>query len=471
MLFRSESSRLPDRERRIRLRDALQALERAQAAAGGSSKASPASRLAVAGLAGIAGAAVGYAAMPGILLALPGFLIGAALGWWLGARLMSRPLEDSEDLEKAVIDYEYAAEALGWKALARADVKKKLEDSSQQESAALALRENARKEAAEAAEAVEKLAAEVESKDKALQEAMRARNSALATWGAATTHDVEERENLAKAAAEARQERLAEIRRSLGEPGLTEDSVGERVRLRVGELETGKDPSPEHGGLSENAVQAERKNAEHACREEEKRLERLLDDAHTAEKILSHGKGAVGDPVKLHAEMVDAERRIKNLKLWRDAGAEAHRTITELAGDLEYRVKNLVAEAGPLFKRLSGGRYGEVALTGESVFKKDSLTVTHSSLGPRPAGWMSSGAADLLWLSLRIALANRAFPGGGVMVLDEPFLTLDMERTKGAVDALLRDPELKGWQFLILTKDERTAELARAAGAKFFEMG
>ncbi|MFA5140257.1 MAG: AAA family ATPase [Elusimicrobiota bacterium] len=466
-----ESSKLPDRERRMRLRDALQVLEKAQAAAGRSPGTSPTARLVFASLAGVAGAAVGYAALPGLWLALPCFVIVFALGWWLGNKLMSRSSEDPESVEKACIDYEYAAEALGWKALALAEVKKKLEESSQQESAVLALQENARKEAQEAVAAVSRLADEVSSKDKALQEAMRSRNAALATWGAATTHDVEERENLAKAALQAKQERLSELRRSLGEPGLAEDAVGERVRLRVGELEAGKDPSAEHAKLSEKAVLAERRNLANSCRDEEKRLERLLDESHTAEKILNHGKGAVGDPAKLHAEMLDAERRLRNLKLWREAAAEAHRVIMELAGDLEYRVKNLVAEAGPLFKRLSGGKYGEVALTGESVFKKDSLTVTHCSLGQKPAAWMSSGAADLLWLSLRITLAKRAFPEGGVMVLDEPFLTLDVERTRGAVAALLGDSELKAWQFLILTKDERTAELAKAAGAKLFEMG
>lgn len=300
---------------------------------------------------------------------------------------------------------------------------------------------------------------------------MRGRNNALATWGASTTAEAEERENLARAAADAKAERLADLRRSLAEPDLAEALVGEKVRLRVDELESGREPAVEHASLSEKQLTVERRNVESAGHAEEKALERLEGSLRAAEKVLNQGKGAVGDPAKLLAEALDLERRIKNLKLWREAAAEARRVISELASDLDTRVRNLVAESGPLFKRLSSGRYGGVALTGESVFKKDSLSVTHESQGLKPAVWLSSGAADLLWLSLRVTLAKRVFPEGGLMVLDEPFLTLDPERTRLAAEALLEDPGSGAWQFLILTKDERAAELAEAAGARAFELG
>ena len=133
-------------------------------------------------------------------------------------------------------------------------------------------------------------------------------------------------------------------------------------------------------------------------------------------------------------------------------------------------MKSCVKEAVPLFEAMTDGRYADIILKENSLFDEDAIEIKHKTLGERPLPWLSSGAADILWLAMRVALAKRVFPEGGLLVLDEPFLTLDLDRTKSAVKVIFSDASMKDWQIILLTKDDRIADLCKTAGAKRLDL-
>ncbi len=68
---------------------------------------------------------------------------------------------------------------------------------------------------------------------------------------------------------------------------------------------------------------------------------------------------------------------------------------------------------------------------------------------------LSSGTRDSFLLAARLALANRASAGVGILILDEPFLALDSERTANALNMLKNFQERNHCQLILFSKDEQ----------------
>ena len=89
---------------------------------------------------------------------------------------------------------------------------------------------------------------------------------------------------------------------------------------------------------------------------------------------------------------------------------------------------------------------------------------------------LSSGARDLFMLAARLTMAKKARTAVGgtvspaLLVLDEPFYTLDTDRTQAALKLLAAFQKGTGWQIIILTKDGTIAHAARSAGAPVTEV-
>ena len=91
---------------------------------------------------------------------------------------------------------------------------------------------------------------------------------------------------------------------------------------------------------------------------------------------------------------------------------------------------------------------------------------------------LSSGTRDLFMLAARLVMAkkSRLAPDGtlspGMLVLDDPFYTLDAERERAALRLLASFQRGTGWQIVVFTKDERLAKaaLAHAMDVKITEL-
>ncbi len=88
----------------------------------------------------------------------------------------------------------------------------------------------------------------------------------------------------------------------------------------------------------------------------------------------------------------------------------------------------------------------------------------------RPVKYLSSGARDLFMLAARLTIArdSRLDAEGKVspalLLLDDPFYTLDSARTASALKLLEEFQKATAWQIIILTKDFTLPDAARDAG-------
>lgn len=164
---------------------------------------------------------------------------------------------------------------------------------------------------------------------------------------------------------------------------------------------------------------------------------------------LSECRGAIsatGDPVAFEAE---AERLTEEL-----AAAEQSLAALELASDalrtadetLRSRFSpQITADTGALLAQLTDGKYPSVLLEPDMRLsvREESGTVM------RPAAAMSCGAADQMYLALRLAMSRRLLPGDTPLLLDDALVNFDDARTAAALE-LLRE-EAKRRQIILFT--------------------
>lgn len=198
----------------------------------------------------------------------------------------------------------------------------------------------------------------------------------------------------------------------------------------------------------------------------EKRAAAMNDDAQTREKQLL-GLGA----------QLDVARAAAGAKL-EGMPEEINRIKSELAAiederaDIELRKEACLMASG-VFRQIAENSSAVFAELGKEVsatlagalpsaaaefkdFDAAAATVTDAGGAQRPVDLLSAGTRDLFMLAARVALARRARKeedGPALLVLDEPFFTLDPERTAAALRLVAGFHKSSGWQVVILTKD------------------
>lgn len=108
-------------------------------------------------------------------------------------------------------------------------------------------------------------------------------------------------------------------------------------------------------------------------------------------------------------------------------------------------------------------------------FEAAGAAVTDASGITRPVKSLSSGTRDLFMLAARLTIAHRARLGPeglapALLVLDEPFYTMDAERERLALKLLGAFHRNTGWQIIILTKDASLAPAAKTEGLPLTEV-
>jgi len=164
-------------------------------------------------------------------------------------------------------------------------------------------------------------------------------------------------------------------------------------------------------------------------------------------------------------EIAAAREEIAGLEL----RAEACRLAAEVFGKLAASSKMAFeALAQEVTATLAGAVPGLRAQFGSFDAAEASMIDAGGNL--RPVKYLSTGTRDLFMLAARLTMARKARmnPDGklapALLVLDEPFYTLDPEREAAALRLLAAFQKETGWQIILLTKDQSVPPKAEEAG-------
>lgn len=150
---------------------------------------------------------------------------------------------------------------------------------------------------------------------------------------------------------------------------------------------------------------------------------------------LSGAIGALGDPVAVESGIREKQDRLEALEQQYDAIELAANTLEKAGLELQNRFSPALGRrAAELFHRLTGGKYEELTVSRDFsvAVRRSGDSVPHGSL------YLSAGAVDLMYLAVRLAIAELALPNDEPcpIILDDALAYLDPVRRERVLSLL-----------------------------------
>lgn len=188
------------------------------------------------------------------------------------------------------------------------------------------------------------------------------------------------------------------------------------------------------------------------------RLPRVMSMEQSARSRLDTLTGqlrSMGDAEELRFRLKEKECERSALQEEYDAVALAMEVLDEANTTLQNRFSPaLGARSAEIFRRLTAGRYEKVLLS------RDFSLETEEEVGgtAHSVHLLSQGAADQLYLAVRLAICDMVLPEdkSAPLILDDALLSFDEERLHAALDYLLE--ESKHRQILLFSCQKREQE-------------
>ena len=184
-----------------------------------------------------------------------------------------------------------------------------------------------------------------------------------------------------------------------------------------------------------------------------------LADAARTLRELQHRLGqcqgqmeAIGHRTDLEARQNALQRRIQQLEDTYAALALALSTLENARAALQRRfAPRITSQAQEILNRLTDGRYDRLVLGPDLTLQ---VTATDED-ALRSTLWRSDGTADLLYLSLRLAVAGELTPQAP-LILDDALVRFDDQRLKKALEVLKEEADQR--QILLFTCHTRESQ-------------
>ena len=252
---------------------------------------------------------------------------------------------------------------------------------------------------------------------------------------------------LALADARRRQTALADARQQAREAALYRDAL--RAQLTEQELSAPavsvSAPLPSGAELSAELA----------------RVQAMLTQERTRFDTLTGRIRALDRSSDLEAQLAQKQEQLQTLQGEYDAIALAMDALSQANTVLQNRFSPaLGARAAEIFSHITGGRYDRVLLSRDF------------SLSAEPAGdpvgrsvrLLSQGAADQLYLAVRLAICDMVLPTDRrvPLILDDALVTFDDERLHAALDYLLEESQRR--QILLFTCQKREMDYLQGKG-------
>ncbi len=212
---------------------------------------------------------------------------------------------------------------------------------------------------------------------------------------------------------------------------------------------------------SEAEVRALRSEREHLVNEKGRLEQQRIDLSRRTGDATGSFRNAMGN---LPEEIARCDRRIAaleeeiaDLDATRHAAEWAAQMFEEVATDTTSMLADLAGDIA----REYGPLVGDERTAELSEIDPMKGTVQDRSGALRSVAFLSQGTRDAFVLASRLVLAQRALSSPGILLFDEAFAALDLERTVRALALLSRFREGHQWQLIFFTMEPALAEEVR----------
>ena len=244
--------------------------------------------------------------------------------------------------------------------------------------------------------------------------------------------------------------RLSSLEPLLQRKGEIEEEMAE-LEVQLKELEGIPEGLPDEGGIEDN------------YRKVQERYEELQSEFDTlrgrVEEMIAFLGGDEGEIFNL---LWRSQKELEALKREREELLLVYELLMKLEKEVEGSLMEMLqGRALEWFRFITGGETEELRLLRSDIL----LSSPQRSLSVNE---LSSGTRDPLYFAMRLAMAEKVSQGDFFLLLDDPFLTCDQERTLRLVDLLFAVSSR--FQILLATKDPWLRDLVLQRGAALIDL-
>ena len=239
-----------------------------------------------------------------------------------------------------------------------------------------------------------------------------------------------------------RKTELADSQRKAREEALYRDAL----RRQLTEQELSAPPVPDAPLPTQSYEQAAAELAQ---------VQSLLTQERTRFDMLTGRIRSLDRSSDLESQLTQKQEQLQALQDEYDAIALAMDALTQANTVLQNRFSPaLGARAAEIFSAITGGRYDKVLLSRDFSLSAEMAGDPVS----RSVRLLSQGAADQLYLAVRLAICDMVLPGDKrvPLILDDALVTFDDDRLRAALDYLLAESHRR--QILLFTCQKREAD-------------
>lgn len=206
------------------------------------------------------------------------------------------------------------------------------------------------------------------------------------------------------------------------------------------------------------------KKIENNLKDLESEINILKEEINKIKNNISYIEGELNNSENIHADIINFESKLSQIKeniINLNKRRKALKLLEEMLFSINKKnddiFQSLSKEARILYNHITGKNLSDDGII-MSGFDKDKIMVADKQNKIRNVELLSSATRDAVYIAMRLSILTKIHQAGRLILLDDPFITFDNNRTKEALSFIKEYSENYNIPVVIFTKDTFTKD-------------
>lgn len=206
------------------------------------------------------------------------------------------------------------------------------------------------------------------------------------------------------------------------------------------------------------------KKIENNLKDLESEINILKEEINKIKNNISYIEGELNNSENIHADIINFESKLSQIKeniINLNKRRKALKLLEEIIFSINKKnddiFQSLSKEARILYNHITGKNLSDEGII-MSGFDKDKIMVADKQNKIRNVEFLSSATRDAVYIAMRLSILTKIHQAGRLILLDDPFITFDNNRTKEALSFIKEYSKNYNIPIVIFTKDAFTRD-------------
>lgn len=206
------------------------------------------------------------------------------------------------------------------------------------------------------------------------------------------------------------------------------------------------------------------KKIENNLKDLESEINILKEEINKIRNNISYIEGELNNSENIHADIINFESKLSKIKeniINLNKRKKALKFLEEMLFSINKKnddiFQSLSKEARILYNHITGKNLSDEGII-MSGFDKDKIMVADKQNKIRNVEFLSSATRDAVYIAMRLSILTKIHQAGRLILLDDPFITFDNNRTKEALSFIKEYSKNYNIPVVIFTKDTFTRD-------------